>query len=85
MLFRSSTRLKWLGTIILGSIPVALLAMLAGPWVVSQIDQGNSLFVQPVFGFSLPVFAVNTLACVGLFMWWRQARETCPESQRTAG
>ena len=85
MLKQWSTRLKWLGTIILGSIPVALWAILAGPWVVSQIDQGNPLFVQEVFGFSLHVFAVNALACIGLDMWWRQVRETCHESQRTAG
>ncbi len=68
------TRLKWLGAVLLGSIPVGIFLMNADSLIRAQVNLENPLF-QPLLGFSLPVIVVNALALLGLWLWWkRQAR-----------
>ncbi|MCP4416714.1 MAG: hypothetical protein GY805_08830 [Chloroflexi bacterium] len=61
-------RLKWLGTILLGSVATGLLMVFADPLIIAQVDVGN-VWVQPIMGFSLPVFVMNGLALVGIWLW----------------
>ncbi len=63
-------RLKWLGTIFLGSVVTGLLMVSADPLIIAQIDAGNGWF-RPIAGYSLPVFVVNVLAFMGLWLWAR--------------
>jgi len=69
-----TTRLKWLGTILLGSLPAGLFLMFANNLVQSQVNQGNSLF-RPFLGFSLPVVVVNALVLIVLWVWWNRANK----------
>ncbi len=64
------TRLKWLGIIMLGSVPVGLFIMYINGWVISQINQENAFF-QPLFGFALPVFVFNVAILALLMIWWK--------------
>jgi len=64
------SRLKWLGTILLGSIPTGLLLMAADNLVRAQVVADNPFF-QPVIGFSFPVLLLNGLALIGLWIWVR--------------
>ena len=66
------TRLKWLGTVILGSVPMGLFIMSINGWVISQIDQENRLF-QPMLGFALPVFVFNAAVLALLGLWYKHA------------
>jgi hypothetical protein len=63
-------RLKWLGTILLGSIITGLPMAMADPFLIAQVDAGNPWF-QPILGYSLPVFAVIVLTCFGIWAWAR--------------
>ena len=63
------TRLRWLGAIILGSVPSGIFLMSANTVVQSQVNQGNPLF-RPLLGWSLPVIIVNAL--VLLAFWIRK-------------
>ncbi|MBN1429081.1 MAG: hypothetical protein JXB07_11900 [Anaerolineae bacterium] len=58
-------RLRWLGAILLGSIPPGGLMVMFDPFIRSGVSEGNPWF-QSVLGFSLPVFVVYCLAVVGL-------------------
>ncbi len=49
-----STRLKWLGTVLLGSVATGIPMAFADNLVISQVDAGNPWF-QPVVGYSAPV------------------------------
>lgn len=64
------TRLKWLGALVLGSMPAGLFIMNINGWVISQIDLENRFF-QPLFGFALPVFIFNAAVFVLLRVWWK--------------
>ena len=66
------TRGKWLGAVMVGSLPAGVFLVYATGVVVSQLDQGNSLF-QPVLGWSLPVLVVNLAAILTLCFWYRVA------------
>jgi hypothetical protein len=68
------TRLKWLGTILLGSLPAGLILMYGNNLVQSQVNQGNPLF-KPLLGFSLPVVIVNVIVLLALWVWWRRANK----------
>jgi ABC-type glucose/galactose transport system permease subunit len=68
------TRLKWLGTILLGSLPAGIFLMYGNNLVQSQVNQGNPLF-QPFLGFSLPVVVVNVIALLALWVWWNKAKK----------
>lgn len=63
-------RLRWLGTIFLGSVLTGILMVLADPLIFAQVDAG-SRWVQPVLGYALPVFVVNVLTLIGLWLWAR--------------
>ena len=78
------TRLKWLGAIMLGSVPAGLFLINANALVLSQINQGNSLF-QPLLGWSLPVIVVNVIVCWALWIWWKWANKMYYNSMKTAG
>jgi len=54
------TRLKWLGAIMLGSIPSGLFLFKANAIVLAQVNLGNPLF-RPLLGWSLPVVVVNVI------------------------
>lgn len=64
-------RLKWLGTVLIGSMTTGLLLFNADSLVISQVNAGNPWF-QPVFGYSLPVFLTNGLALIGIWIWARR-------------
>jgi len=64
------TRLYWLGTILLGSVVTGIPMVMADPFVIAQVDTGNPWF-QSVLGYSLPVFVVILLTCVGICAWSR--------------
>jgi len=66
------TRLKWLGAVMIGSLPAGVFLATATGLVVSQVDRGNPLF-QPVLGWSLPVLVVNLVALLALWFWYRRA------------
>ena len=78
------TRLKWLGAIMLGSVPAGLFLINANDLVRSQVDQGNPLF-QPLLGWSLPVVVVNAIVLLALWIWWKQASKMYYGSMKTAG
>jgi len=62
---------KWLGAILLGSIPAGLFLMSANNFVQSQVNQGSPFF-QPLLGFSLPVIAINLLTFLALWVLWKR-------------
>ncbi len=78
------TRLKWLGAILLGGVPVGLFLMNVNDLVQSQVNQGNPLF-QPLLGFSLPVVVVNAIVLLALWIWWKWANKMYYGSMKTAG
>jgi hypothetical protein len=78
------TRLKWLGAIMLGSVPAGLFLMKANDLVQTQINQGHSFF-QPLLGWSLPVLIVNVIVCLALWLWWKWANKMYYSSMKTAG
>jgi len=61
-------RLKWLGTVLLGSIITGLPMAMADPFLIAQVDSGNPWF-QPVIGYSLPVFVTIVLTFFGVWAW----------------
>jgi len=61
-------QLKWLGTILLGSIITGLPMAIADPLVIVQVNADNPWF-QPVVGYSLPVFMVIALTFLGMWAW----------------
>jgi len=61
-------RFTWLGTILVGAIATALPMVLLDPFIITQVDAGNP-WVQPILGYSLPVFITIVLAFVGLWAW----------------
>ena len=63
-------RLKWLGTILLGSIATGLPMAMLDPIIIAQVDAGNPWF-QPVIGYSLPVFVTIGLTILGIWAWGR--------------
>lgn len=69
------TRLKWLGAIMLGSIPAGLFIMNANGIVLTQVNKGNPLF-HPLLGWSLPVVFVNLIVCILLWIWWERTGRT---------
>src|SRR4030067_924640 len=60
------TRFKWLGAILLGSVPAGLFLMKANDLVQAQVNQGNPLF-QPLLGWSLPVVVVDVIVFLALW------------------
>jgi hypothetical protein len=64
------TRVKWLGAVMVGSLPAGVFLVYATGLVISQVDRGNLLF-QPVLGWSLPVLVVNLAAWLALWFWGR--------------
>lgn len=71
-------RTTWLGTILLGSAATGIAMMSADGLVIAQVDAGNHWF-RPILGYSLPVFLVNGLAIIGIWVWYPwQTRHTRP-------
>lgn len=68
-------QLKWLGTILLGTILTGMPMALADPIVIAQVDAGNPWF-QPVIGYSLPVFIVIVSTFFGIWVWSRWQERT---------
>ena len=66
------TRLKWLGAIMIGSIPSGLFLINGNSVILAQVNKGNHLF-RPLLGWSLPVFIVNVTVCFILWIWWKRA------------
>jgi hypothetical protein len=75
------TRLKWLGAIMLGSVPAGFFQIKANILIQAQVDQGNPLF-RPLLGWSLPVVVVNAMVLCAFWMWWRRASKTSDEHSR---
>ncbi|MCP5094235.1 MAG: hypothetical protein GY943_01650 [Chloroflexi bacterium] len=63
-------RLIWLGAILLGSVATGIMMVFADPLIIAQVDAGNGWF-RPIVGYSLPVFVLNVLTFVGLWLWAR--------------
>lgn len=63
-------RLTWLGTVLIGAIATGLPMVLLDPFIIAQVDAGNP-WVQPVIGYSLPVFITIVLTFIGLWAWAR--------------
>jgi len=63
-------RFTWLGTILIGAIATALPMVLLDPFIIKQVDAGNP-WVQPILGYSLPVFITIVLTFIGLWAWTR--------------
>jgi len=63
-------RFTWLGTVLLGSIATGLPMVMLDPVIIAQVDAGNP-WVQPVLGYSLPVFITIILTFIGLWAWSR--------------
>ena len=66
------TRMKWLGTVFLGSAATGALLFFADNYVIAQVNAGNPWF-RPVLGYAFPVLLVNILAFAGL--WVRYTRQ----------
>ncbi len=64
------TRLKWLGAIMVGSVPSGLFLMKANALVLAQVNQDNPFF-RPLFGWSFPVIIVNVVVCLLIWIWWK--------------
>ncbi|HSM72863.1 MAG TPA: hypothetical protein VK851_15080, partial [Anaerolineales bacterium] len=69
-LYTWKTRLKWLGTILLGSIITGLPMAMLDPIIIAQVDEGNPWF-QPVIGYSLPVGLTIVICFIGIWAWTR--------------
>jgi hypothetical protein len=78
------TRLKWLGAIVLGSVPAGLFLINANNLIQAQINHGHSFF-QPLLGWSLPVLIVNGIVCLALWIWWKWANKMYSGSMKIAG
>ena len=65
------TGLRFIGALLLGMLPTAGAMVLLDPTIRAGVDAGNPFF-QPIFGWSLPVFAVFCLAAVGLVLLGRK-------------
>ena len=63
------TLLKWLGTVFVGSAATGALLFFSDNYVISQVNAGNPWF-RAVLGYAFPVFLVNILAFVGLWIWY---------------
>jgi hypothetical protein len=68
------TRIKWLGAIMIGSVPSGLFLMKANELVLNQVSQENPLF-RPLLGWSLPVVIVNVIVCLVIWIWWRKSKK----------
>lgn len=64
----SKIQLKWLGTVLLGSIATGIPMVMADQFIIAQIDAGNRYF-QPIIGYSLPVFLSILLTLFLLWAW----------------
>jgi hypothetical protein len=63
-------KLMWLGTVVLGSALTGILMFIVDGFVISQVAQSSPWF-RPVLGYAFPVFLVNGLALVGIWLWAR--------------
>jgi len=63
-------RFTWLGAILIGAIATALPMVLLDPFIIAQVDAGSP-WVQPILGYSLPVFITIILTFIGLWAWIR--------------
>ena len=63
-------RFTWFGTILIGAIATGLPMVLLDPFIIAQVDAGNP-WVQPVLGYSLPVFITIILTFIGIWAWSR--------------
>jgi hypothetical protein len=78
------TILKWMGAIILGSIPAGLFLMKANGFILNQVDHANPFF-RPLLGWSMPVVIVNILASAALWLIWKQSVRHYYNSMQTEG
>jgi len=78
------TNLKWIGAIIVGSLPGGLFLFYADDVVMTQVNQGNPLFL-PLLGYSLPVVVVNAIILLALWLWWKQANKVFYDPLKIAG
>ena len=70
-------RFTWLGTILIGAVATALPMVLFDPFIITQVDAGSP-WVQPILGYSLPVFITIVLTFIGLWAWtrWQEGAST---------
>lgn len=70
-------RFTWLGAILIGAIATALPMVLLDPFIITQVDAGSP-WVQPILGYSLPVFITIVLTFIGLWAWtrWQEGAST---------
>jgi len=59
------TRFVWLGTILLGSIITGIPMASIDPIIIAQVDADNP-WMQPIFGYSLPVFLTIVITFFGV-------------------
>ena len=78
------TNLRWLGAIILGSVPGGLFLIYTDELILTQVNQGNPLFLS-LLGFSLPVVIVNLIVFLALWIWWKRTSKMYYSSKQTAG
>jgi hypothetical protein len=78
------TILKWLGALVLGSVPGGIFLVFADDLILTQVNQGNPLF-RPLLGFSLPVVVFNWIIFLALWVWWKRASKMEFISTQTAG
>jgi hypothetical protein len=64
------TRFVWLGATLFGSILTGIPMASIDPIIITQVDAGNS-WIQPVIGYSLPVFRTIVLTFFGVWAWGR--------------
>ena len=67
-------KLKWLGTVFLGSAVTGALLFFADNYVISQVNAGNQWF-RPVLGYAFPVFLVIVLALTGIWVWYTRQKK----------
>ena len=67
------TLLKWLGTVFVGSAVTGTLLFFADNYVISQVNAGNPWF-SAVLGYAFPVFLVNVLAFLGIWVWFTRQK-----------
>ena len=77
-------RLPWLAVILFNSISIGLTLNYVDIFLRSQVNESNPLF-RPVLGFSLPVVIVNSLAFLGLWIWWYMMRKSLSLPQEKTG
>ncbi len=67
-------KLKWIASILVGSVTTGILLSLADGWVREMVNAGSPFF-QSVLGYSLPVLFVYLITFVGILAWEYDTRK----------